>query len=45
MTQTIVQKYHFIMLLARISNVLVVAMADLKNNNFGEKQKLKFFAE
>ena len=43
MTQTTVQTYHFIMLLARISNVLVVAMADLKN--FGEKQKLKFFAE
>ena len=45
MTQTTVQKYHFIVLLARISNVLVVAMDDLKNNNFGEKQKLKIFAE
>ena len=43
MTQTTVQKYHFIVLLARISNVLVVAMADPKNNNFDDKEKLRFF--
>ena len=43
MTQTTVQKYHFITLSARISNIVVVAMGDLKNYNFDEKQKLQFF--
>ena len=43
MTQTTVQKYHFITLSVRISNIVVVAMGDLKNYNFDEKQKLQFF--
>ena len=43
MTQTTVQKYHFITLSVRISNIVVVATGDSKNYNFDEKQKLQFF--